>query len=372
MLDLSLGFGLCVCALLAALTLSRRPLSETDAHLAGWLVSYALFFLGWIGAARLSGAFGFALAAIASSTIMLTPVFLWFFARAAAGDPVKMRWPHFLPALINLVLLITLAFSARADNIGGAITVSAPRMMAALAAAPVFLLLAVSAYPILAYRTAAPRESALKNFLSDETAVAFSWVRIWAATTVALNIALIAVSVASNAGGASIETITTIGAAIIAGQILFVAYKGLRSGAIPKAYALVEEPAAGTPNAEAPDAEAPARLAAFEAHMAAAKPFLRPDLSIGALADQLGWPREEVTRAVRANDENFFDCINRYRVEEAKRLIADPANRDITLLSLGLDAGFGSKSAFNSAFRRHLGITPSKFRAEILRANPLK
>lgn len=366
MLDLSLGFGLCICALLAALTLTRRPLSETDRYLAGWLVSYALFFLGWIGAARLTGLSGFTLAAISSSTIMLAPVFLWFFARAAAGDPVKRRWPHVLPAIFNLCLLAALAHFARAENIGGAIAVSAPRAMAALAAAPVILLISVSAYPILAYRTAAPRETALKNTLSDETVVAFSWVRVWAATTIALNLALIVVSVASNAGGATIETITSVGAALIAAQIVFVAYKGLRSGAIPKAEAAYEAPAA-----EAPAVESPMRLQAFEAHMAATKPFLKPDLSIGALADQLGWPREEVTRAVRVNDENFFDCINRYRVEEAKRLIADPANKDITLLSLGLDAGFGSKSAFNAAFRRHLGISPSKFRAEALRANSL-
>ena len=106
--------------------------------------------------------------------------------------------------------------------------------------------------------------------------------------------------------------------------------------------------------------------------MAGVKPFLKPDLTIGALADQLGWPREEVTRAVRVNDENFFDCINRYRVEEARRLIADPANADITLLSLAYDAGFGSKSTFNAAFRRRFGMSPSKFRAQALRANPLK
>ncbi|MCB2113513.1 MAG: helix-turn-helix transcriptional regulator [Parvularculaceae bacterium] len=367
MLDLSLGFGLCICALLAALTLSRRPLAETDVNLAGWLVSYALFFVGWAGAARLPGGPGYALAALASSAIMLTPVFLWFYVRAAAGDRVRFRWPHFIPALINLALMIALALFARAENIGGAIAVTATRALAPLAFAPVALLSAVSVYPILAYKRAAPREADLKNALSDETALAFNWVRVWSATTIALNLALIVVSLASNAGGAPLEAITTIGATIIAAQILYVAYKGLHSGAIAK----TDAPVSIAPPGASADGE-PVRLEAFEAHMAGVKPFLKPDLTIGALADQLGWPREEVTRAVRVNDENFFDCINRYRVEEARRLIADPANADITLLSLAYDAGFGSKSTFNAAFRRRFGMSPSKFRAQALRANPLK
>jgi len=366
MLDLSLGFGLCVCALLAALTLSRRPLSEIDSLLAGWLACCALFFLGWIGAARMPGAAGFALAAIASSAVMLAPVFQWFYARAAADNPVKMRWPHFLPASVNLCLMLGLAFVAHAENSGGAISVSVPREMALVAAAPVVMLLAVSAYPVLAWRTAAPRESALKNILSDEAAIALNWVRIWAATTVVLNLALIAVSIASNMGVFAIDSVTAAGAALIAAQILFVAYKGLRSGAIPRVDAPPEILVAETETEEPP-----ARLDAFESHMAAAKPYLKADLSMMALADQLGWPREEVTRAVRARDANFFDCVNRYRVEEAKRLIADPANRGITLLSLGLDAGFGSKSAFNAAFRRHLGVTPGEFRAGLANGKSL-
>lgn len=361
MLDLSLGFGLCVCALLAALTLSRRPLSQTDTLLAGWLASYAVFFLGWIGADRLSGEIGFALAVISSSAVMLAPVFHWMYARAAAGDPVTIRWPHLVPSTINLGVLFGLSFLARAENAGGAISVSVPREFAILAVAPVVILLAISIYPILAWRTAAPREAALKNVLSDERAVALNWVRIWAGTTLALNLALIVVSLASNTGAASVESVTAGGAALIAAQILYVAYKGLRSGAIVK----VEAPA------EPAAVEPPPRLDAFEAHMASKKPYLKPDLTITALADQLGWQREEVTRAVRAHDANFFDCINRYRVEEAKRLISDPSNAGVTLLSLGYDAGFGSKSAFNAAFRRHLGVSPSEFRTEISKRKSL-
>jgi AraC-like DNA-binding protein len=361
MLDFFLGFGLCACALLAALTLGRRPLSGPDALLAGWLASYALFFFGWIGAPRAPGGVGFMLAALASSSVMLTPVFLWLYARAIAGVPVKRRWPHFLPAALNLVLMTALAIFARAVNTGGAISVSLPLAMAPLAVAPGVFLLAVSTYPALAFRTVAPHEKALKNTLSNEKVAAFGWVRAWAAATIALNLALIAVSIASNTGAASVDTITTIAAAAVAAQIVLVAYKGMRARVIV---------VADTP-AEIASEQPPPRLEAFETHMADAKPFLDPELSIEVLAGQLGWPREEVTRAVRARDANFFDCINRHRVEEAKRLIADPANRNISLLSLGMDAGFGSKSAFNAAFRRHLGMTPSKYRADTVQAKPL-
>jgi AraC-like DNA-binding protein len=53
--------------------------------------------------------------------------------------------------------------------------------------------------------------------------------------------------------------------------------------------------------------------------------------------------------------------VNRYRVEEMKRLMADPEKRKLTLLALALEAGFNSKAAFNNAFRKQAGTTPSRY-----------
>lgn len=59
---------------------------------------------------------------------------------------------------------------------------------------------------------------------------------------------------------------------------------------------------------------------------------------------------------------NFYDFVNQYRVEEVKRKLLDQSNDHLTILAVGLDAGFNSKSSFNAVFKRHTGQTPSQFR----------
>ncbi len=64
--------------------------------------------------------------------------------------------------------------------------------------------------------------------------------------------------------------------------------------------------------------------------------------------------------------QNFFDFVNEYRLEQAKR---EPANSDkthIKILAITYDAGFNSKSSFYSLFKKHTGLTPSEFRQRAL------
>ncbi len=66
-------------------------------------------------------------------------------------------------------------------------------------------------------------------------------------------------------------------------------------------------------------------------------------------------------------DQNFYDFVNWFRIEETKRLIVDPAHQEETLLSIAYSVGFNSKSAFNSAFKKNTGMTPSQFKKGIKR-----
>ena len=61
--------------------------------------------------------------------------------------------------------------------------------------------------------------------------------------------------------------------------------------------------------------------------------------------------------------QNFFDYINNYRIEEFKRLASMPENSKETNLSLAFVSGFNSKTAFNTAFKKFTGHTPSQFRS---------
>ena len=60
--------------------------------------------------------------------------------------------------------------------------------------------------------------------------------------------------------------------------------------------------------------------------------------------------------------KNFYDLINGYRVEEAKRLLLDSKNMNYTILSVGFEAGFNSKTTFNTVFKKFTGLAPTDYR----------
>jgi len=49
-------------------------------------------------------------------------------------------------------------------------------------------------------------------------------------------------------------------------------------------------------------------------------------------------------------------------VQEAKRLLLDSKNKNFTILSVGFEAGFNSKTTFNTVFKKFTGLTPTEYR----------
>jgi AraC-like DNA-binding protein len=97
--------------------------------------------------------------------------------------------------------------------------------------------------------------------------------------------------------------------------------------------------------------------------MAEQKPFREPELSLNDMAERLDIPARIVSQAINSTyHTNFPDYINRARVEEAKRLMESPEWSRHSLLDIGLEAGFNSKSSFNLMFKRIANTTPSAYR----------
>ncbi|TGL63631.1 helix-turn-helix domain-containing protein [Leptospira sarikeiensis] len=94
------------------------------------------------------------------------------------------------------------------------------------------------------------------------------------------------------------------------------------------------------------------------------KVFLKEDLTLGFLAGKLEISTHQLSEYLNNEiGKNFFQLLNEYRVEEAKKKIeSDPGE---VLLSIAYSSGFGSKSAFNEVFRKETGFTPSEYRNKI-------
>ncbi|MCD6336725.1 MAG: AraC family transcriptional regulator [Candidatus Marinimicrobia bacterium] len=91
--------------------------------------------------------------------------------------------------------------------------------------------------------------------------------------------------------------------------------------------------------------------------------YREPELTILDVSQQLAVPRHHVTHVLNEKlGKNFYTFINEYRIEDVKRRLKDPKNNNLTVLAIGYDAGFNSKSSFNTLFKKSTGVTPSEFR----------
>jgi AraC-like DNA-binding protein len=93
------------------------------------------------------------------------------------------------------------------------------------------------------------------------------------------------------------------------------------------------------------------------------KSYLNPALTLKDLAETIHLPQRAVSQVINEFlGKNFYDFINAYRIEEAKRLLTDPAFGAKTVLEILYQVGYNSKSSFNHAFKDNTGMTPLEFK----------
>ena len=93
------------------------------------------------------------------------------------------------------------------------------------------------------------------------------------------------------------------------------------------------------------------------------QPYLNPGLSISDVAEQVGIPVKDLSQVINESlQKNFYDFINSYRIEEAKQMLTGEHSDKKTVLEILYEVGFNSKSAFNTAFKKYTGYTPTEFR----------
>jgi len=95
------------------------------------------------------------------------------------------------------------------------------------------------------------------------------------------------------------------------------------------------------------------------------KIFANPDLTIADLSEQLKIPAKRLSRMINLFGKvNFNRFINELRVEEAKILLINPKYDHLTIEAIGFEAGFKSKTVFNTFFKSTVGITPSAYKTQ--------
>ena len=94
------------------------------------------------------------------------------------------------------------------------------------------------------------------------------------------------------------------------------------------------------------------------------KVYREPELSVASLSQKLDIGEHRLRHLInrQLGHRNFSAFINGYRLAEAEAALGDPAEAAVPILTIALDAGFGSIGPFNRAFKAHTGLTPTEYR----------
>jgi AraC-like DNA-binding protein len=104
----------------------------------------------------------------------------------------------------------------------------------------------------------------------------------------------------------------------------------------------------------------------IDSSMRTQQTYLNPELTLDMLAETLAIPAKDLSMIINRHfNLNFYEFINGYRIEEAKRRLLEPKNKDKTITDIYLEVGFNSKSVFNTFFKKLVGKTPSEYRQQL-------
>ncbi|MES9976499.1 MAG: helix-turn-helix transcriptional regulator [Candidatus Thiodiazotropha sp.] len=125
--------------------------------------------------------------------------------------------------------------------------------------------------------------------------------------------------------------------------------------------------------AEKDDTPGDAFIEELERLMVEKRLFCEEGLTIGRLAERLEMKEYILRRMINGHlgYRNYNQFLNRYRIEEAAKLLLAPETRHLPVLSIALDVGYRSLTVFNKAFKEIMNMTPTEFRNQHRHEIPL-
>lgn len=299
-------------------------------------------------------------------TFFLIAPLLWFYTKELIGERVKLSKNlilHFSPFLLIIILSLTLR-SINPDLTFMQFLEHHQRFISV-----VFWMIIVvqfSSYQFFIRRKWIAYQEFIKQEVSNKEGVDISWVRFFMIVFLLINVfflfSLFAVIHLHN--GPWLPRTTAL---IFSLSIFALGYKGLLQKQLFQKDELIKQedsiPTSLETSVSKPDPELINRLLNY---MQEKKPYLDAELTLSSLAKDLNISRSQLSILINEGvGDNFYDFINKYRVEEVKRLMVDPQVKNYNLLGIALEAGFKSKSTFNLIFKRFTGLTPTEYRKNL-------
>ena len=94
--------------------------------------------------------------------------------------------------------------------------------------------------------------------------------------------------------------------------------------------------------------------------------FMENLASLSDLAKKIGESPHHASQVLNEKlNKSFFELLATYRVEKSKKIFVEDTENKLTIEEISEMVGYNSKTAFNNAFKRLTGKTPSEFRKSV-------
>jgi len=104
----------------------------------------------------------------------------------------------------------------------------------------------------------------------------------------------------------------------------------------------------------------------FESSMNSQKLYIESTYGLSDAAELMGLNSQVLSQAINEHAKGgFSDWMACARTREFVALLSDTGNVEVSLLDLGLMAGFGSKSTFNRVVKEQTGLSPRQLRLNV-------
>lgn len=338
-----------------ALVINSGGLKKTRANLFLTLLILGLSFslLHSFTAGPVLSHFSVTAFAIGDPTLLIIAPLLWFYVCELTGKRITFssNWLyHFIP-FVAICVFSLIKKTPFEENELKWVTVS-------------FWVLATaqfSIYQVFIHRKWRAYQKWMNQEVSNTENIDIGWVRFFMIVFVLVNLLflfnLFAVIHLENTGWQN-----QLVAVVFSLSIFALGYKGILQQQIATAPEEIksEIPASVAQEKKQIDEHLKTKLLDF---MESEKPYLDSELTLSSLAQKLNISRGKLSELINeGTGNNFYDFVNYYRVEEVKRLMADPSKKNYNLLGIAMDAGFKSKSTFNLIFKRVTGLTPTEYK----------
>lgn len=95
------------------------------------------------------------------------------------------------------------------------------------------------------------------------------------------------------------------------------------------------------------------------------KLFKTNNLTLEKLSIELETNRHNTSQVINEHfNMNFFELINKYRIEEAKLILEGDFGSNRNIIDVAYEVGFNNKVTFNKSFKKETGLTPSQYRTQ--------